>query len=144
MTTLRNKKGVSLIELIAVLVILAIIALITTTLVMNIVKKSKNSANKRSVDGYGKAIELSIADYLMHTGTYPTNVDELEVKYTGNKIECDDKRINNDGSVYLSVCKVNGIKVTDSKTDDAMNFVSSFCIICYCLSYIIVFNKKMD
>lgn len=115
---MKKKNAFTLIELISVLVILAIIALITTALVLNVIKRAKNSANKRSVDGYGKAIELSISDYLMHTGRYPISVDDLEIKYTGNNIECGIRRINPDGSVFLSVCKVVGVKVTDSKTDD--------------------------
>ena len=61
----KNKNAFTLIELIAVLVILALIALIVTPLVMNIVKRAKDSANKRSVDAYGKALELSVASYLL-------------------------------------------------------------------------------
>ena len=52
----HNKKGFTLIELIAVLVILAILALIVTPLVLNVIRKAKDSANKRSVDAYGKAM----------------------------------------------------------------------------------------
>ena len=50
---LKRVKGFTLIELIAVLVIMAIIALIVTPLVMNIIRKARISADKRSVDAYG-------------------------------------------------------------------------------------------
>ena len=72
----KNKRAFTLIELIAVLVILAIIALIVTPLVMNIVKKAKDSANKRSVDAYGKAVELAVATYLLDNGEYPTDLND--------------------------------------------------------------------
>ena len=49
-------KAFTLVELIAVLVILAIISLILTPVVLNTVKKAKDSANKRSVDAYGRSI----------------------------------------------------------------------------------------
>ena len=70
-----NKKrcGFTLIELIAVLVIMAILALIVTPLVMSIIRKAKISARKRSVDAYGRSVELAIATYLLDTGTFPTN-----------------------------------------------------------------------
>ena len=74
---MKKKNAFTLIELIAVLVILAIIALIVTPLVMNIVKKAKDSANKRSVDAYGKATELAVATYLLDTGDYPTTIEDL-------------------------------------------------------------------
>ena len=47
---MKKRKGFTLIEVIAVLVILSIIFLIVTPLVMNIIRKSKDSANKRSID----------------------------------------------------------------------------------------------
>ncbi len=43
-----KRKGFALIELIEVLVILAILALIVTPLVINIIRKAKDSVNKRS------------------------------------------------------------------------------------------------
>ena len=43
-----KRKGFALIELIEVLVILAILALIVTPLVINIIRKAKDSVNKKS------------------------------------------------------------------------------------------------
>ena len=115
----RNKeKGFTLIELIAVLVILAVIALIVTPLVLNIVKKAKDSANKRSVDAYGKATELAVATYLLDNGEYPTTIDDLTVEYSGNEVVCNVKTLNEDGSIYLSECSVAGTEVKDSSTED--------------------------
>ena len=114
----KNKKAFTLIELIAVLVILAIIALIVTPLVMNIVKKAKDSANKRSVDAYGKAVELAVTSYLLDNGDYPTDISSLTIEYSGNEVVCTTKKLNEDGSIYLSGCSVNGTEVKDSKTDD--------------------------
>ena len=47
---MKKKKGFTLIELVAVLVILAVLATIVTPLVLSIIKKSKVSADMRSVD----------------------------------------------------------------------------------------------
>ena len=70
----KLKKGFTLIELIAVLVIMAILALIVTPLVMNIIRKVRISADKRSVDAYGRSIEHAIAGYLLDNGKFPTDV----------------------------------------------------------------------
>ena len=75
-----KKKAFTLIELIAVLVIMAIIALIVTPLVMNIIRKARISADKRSIDAYGRSIELAIAGYLMDTGDFPTSISELTIE----------------------------------------------------------------
>ena len=108
-----KKKGFTLIELIAVLVIMAIIALIATPLVMNIIRKARISADKRSVDAYGRSIELAIASYLLDTGKFPTEVSELTIEYSGNQVECTTTQINPDSSVYLSNCKVNNREVSN-------------------------------
>ena len=115
---MKKKNAFTLIELIAVLVILAVIALIVTPLVLNIVKKAKDSANKRSVDAYGKATELAVATYLLDNGDYPTTIDDLTIEYSGNEVVCNVKTLNEDGSIYLSECTVNGNEVKDAKTDD--------------------------
>ena len=115
---MKKSKGFTLIELIVVLVILALIALIVTPLIMRVLDKAEDSANKRSVDGYGKSIEVAIANYLLDKGEYPTNVDDLTIEYTGSEVDCKTRVINDDGSVFLTRCYVEGIKVKDKKTDD--------------------------
>ena len=62
----KQKNGFTLIELIAVLVIMAILALIVTPLVMSIIRKARISADKRSIDAYGRSIELAIAGHILH------------------------------------------------------------------------------
>ena len=106
-----KKKGFTLIELISVLVIMAIIALIVMPLVMNIIRKARISADKRSVDAYGRSIELAIAGYLLDTGKFPTEVSQLTIEYSGNKVECETTQINTDSSVYLAGCTVAGRSV---------------------------------
>ena len=109
----KRKKGFTLIELIAVLVIMAIIALIATPLVMNIIRKARISADKRSVDAYGRSIELAIAGYLLDNGKFPTEVSQLTIEYSGNKVECETTQINTDSSVYLAGCTVAGRSTGD-------------------------------
>ena len=106
-----KKKAFTLIELIAVLVILAILALIVTPLVMNIIRKARISADKRSVDAYGRSIELAIAGYLLDTGTFPTSMNQLTVEYKGDEVVCTTTQIKNDSSVYLAGCTVGGRNV---------------------------------
>ena len=107
----KNKKGFTLIELVAVLVIMAIIALIVTPLVMNIIRKAKIAADKRSVDAYGRSIELAIAGYLMDTGTFPTSISELTIEYSGDEVVCSTTQLKSDSSIYLAGCTVGGRSV---------------------------------
>jgi len=108
---MSKKKGFTLIELIAVLVIMAIIALIVTPLVMNIIRSAQDSANKRSIDAYGRSAEIAVAGYLLDNGDVPTSFDQLTVEYNGAEVSCSTKQINYNGSVYLTGCKVNGVDV---------------------------------
>lgn len=107
----REKEGFALIELIAVLVIMAIIALIVTPLVMTIIRKARVFADKRSVDAYGRSIELAIVSYLLDTGKFPTSIDQLTIEYSGNEVVCSTTQINSDSSVYLTGCTVTGRSV---------------------------------
>ena len=104
-------KGFTLIELIAVLVIMAIIALIVTPLVMSIIRKARISADRRSVDAYGRSIELAIAGYLLDNGKFPTDISQLTIEYSGNEVVCTTTQINADSSVYLAGCTVAGRSV---------------------------------
>ena len=104
----RNSKAFTLIELIGVLVIMAIIALIATPLVMNIIRKARVAADKRSIDAYGRSIELAIAGYLLDNGYFPTDVSQLTIEYSGNEVVCSTTQLNSDSSVYLAGCTVAG------------------------------------
>ena len=106
------KKAFTLIELIAVLVVLAILALIVTPLVMNIIRKARISADKRSIDAYGKSVEIAIASYLLDEGKFPKDISELKIEYSGNSVNCETIQMNPDSTVYLEKCKING-KVVD-------------------------------
>ena len=105
-----RKEGFTLIELIAVLVIMAIIALIVTQLVMNIIRKARAAADRRSVDAYGRSIEIAMAGYLLDNGEFPDNFSDIadRVEYSGGPIVCNDITINENYSVHVSECKVNG------------------------------------
>ena len=78
---MKKKKGFTLIELIAVLVIMAIIALIVTPLVLNIIRKARVAADKRSIDAYGRSIEYAIATYLLDTGNFPFSNRNITANY---------------------------------------------------------------
>lgn len=114
---MKKNKAFTLVELITVLVILALLALIVTPLVMNIIKKTKNSANKRSVDAYGKAVELAASNYLLETGKKASSFDVLKVEYKGNEVNCEVKEVYKN-NVFLSQCKVGDTLVKDSNTSD--------------------------
>ena len=107
----NKRKGFTLIELIAVLVILAILALIVTPLVMNIIRKARISADKRSIDAYGRSVEYAIATYLLDNGRFPTSIEELTIEYTGDEVVCSTSKLNSDSSVYLAGCTVGGRSV---------------------------------
>ena len=106
-----KKNAFTLIELVAVLVIMAIIALIVTPLVMSIIRKAKISADKRSVDAYGRSIELAIAGYLMDNGYFPTSISQLTIEYSGDEVVCSTTQLNSDSSIYLAGCTVGGRSV---------------------------------
>lgn len=114
----KNTKAFTLIELIAVLVIMAIIALIVTPLVMNIIRKAKDSAAKRSVDAYGRSIDIAIASYILDHAEYPDSLDELTIEYSGKEVVCGIMTLNENTGVYLSECKVGNYNVKDSSTND--------------------------
>ena len=115
-------KAFTLVELIAVLVILAIISLILTPVVLNTVKKAKDSANKRSVDAYGRSIELAIYTYILENKKDPKGIDDLEIEYTGNKVSCEESIINQDNTIYLSKCLIGNKYVEGSNGKSTLQY----------------------
>ena len=69
---------------------------------MNIIKKVRISADKRSVDAYGRSIELAVGKYLLDESKFPNSVDELNYEYKGDEVVCLTTQINPDGTVYLN------------------------------------------
>ena len=106
-----KKRGFTLIEFISVAVISSILVLVLIQLVTNIIKKVKNASSKKSIDEYGKSIELAIVSYLLDNGDFPEDVSELSIEYTGNKVVCSTVNLNSDSTVYLSGCSVGGVNV---------------------------------
>ena len=127
---MKKKKGFTLIELIAVLVIMAIIALIVTPLVLNIIRKAKISADKRSIDAYGRSIEYAIATYLLDTGDFPTDISQLTIEYSGDEVVCETAQLNSDSSVYLTGCTVGGrsVEYTYGKDNSSLTTNQSYSI----------------
>ncbi len=130
-----NKKGFTLIELLAIIVILAIIAVITVPIILNIIDEAKKGAEKNSVIGYGKAVELAYTQYQYENslGTTPNshvattatqdgktvtiNIESaendtiLKVDFDGDKVVCTptgtDKNTISSGKIILKHCQVN-------------------------------------
>ena len=123
-----KKKAFTLIELIAVLVILAILALIVTPLVMNIIRKARISADKRSIDAYGRSIELAIANYLLDNGDFPTSINDLTIEYSGDEVVCSTAQLNNDSSVYLAGCTVAGRTVDYTYGTDKSSTYTAYSV----------------
>ena len=115
---LRKRNAFTLIELVAVLVIMAILALIVTPLVLNIIRKARTAADKRSIDAYGRSIEIAIAGYLLDNGTFPTSIGQLTIEYSGDEVVCSTTQLNGDSSVYLTGCTVGGRSVDYSYGTD--------------------------
>ena len=119
-----NKKGFTLIELLAIIVILAIIAVITVPIILNIIDNARKGAERNSVIGYGKAVELAYTQWQYEkelpsqsgTNKYEaatvgddgkaialtiqsagssTGTLDLVVEFDGDKVVCDADRTNN-------------------------------------------------
>ncbi len=118
----KKKKGFTLIELLAVIVILAILALIAIPIVISIIKDSRASSNKRSVDAFGRAATAAMSNYMTKNDKsdyksmlfdegdpdYIHNWDELikklDIKYSGTKVRCQQVCMSSDGAIGFSKC----------------------------------------
>lgn len=112
-----NKKGFTLIELLAIIVILAIIAVITVPIILNIIDEAKKGAEKNSVIGYGKAVELAYTQYLFEKSTGVADDDNTHLgsaadnttgKVIGVSIDNDTKYLKVDFDGDKVVCEVTG------------------------------------
>ena len=91
--------GFTLIELLAVIVILAIIALIAVPIVLGII-------NETLIHKYIKELEK-----------------EGLINYSGGKVACGITAILNNGKIYLSDCKVDGVDINYEYADSVKNML---------------------
>ena len=109
---MREKKGFTLIELLAVFVILAIISLITVPIVIGVVNSTSEKSEKRSIEGYARAVEnglstwemmnpkKSYSEFNLNSEYITTNTDDnVETRVT-----CDYSNFYNNGEFDLSCC----------------------------------------
>ena len=124
-----NKKGFTLIELLAIIVILAIIAVITVPLILGIIDEAREGADKSSVIGYGKAVELAysksgvsneepLSSCTATDGScIAVSIDSVtkyfNVTYSGAQVVCSGNNEISDGKLTLLSCVVG----TDSNAD---------------------------
>ncbi len=71
------RKAFTLIELIATIVILGVVTSIVSILIMNIIRNVKDSANKRSIDNYGRIADTAMSEYQSQYLKYPTSFNKL-------------------------------------------------------------------
>ena len=114
-----NNKGFSAIEILAVIIILTIITLISIPIVLNTINSEKKTQNRKSVDLYGENIKIAVDRYKNeHDNNITTNFEDLKEYLTiENKIKCDKIIINEQGTIYIKDCYVNGEKVLNDKSE---------------------------
>ena len=112
-----NNKGFSAIEILAVIIILTIITLISVPIVLNVVNDQKKTQNRNAVDAYGRNIEIALDRYsIKNDGRFTKKLDDLKDYLTIDKeVVCDIVKINDDGTVHLSKCSIDGEKVLNDK-----------------------------
>ena len=113
-----KKRGFTLIELLAVIVILSIILLIAVPIVLRVIKDSKETTAKDSLELYGRAVENGVANYfLKNPEEDEVTMEELTkgnyIQYKGTKVECEEVQIY-ERNVYLASCKVGDTNIDDT------------------------------
>ena len=66
---------------------------------------------------------MTIAGYLLDTGKFPTDVNQLTIEYSGDEVVCSTTQLNDDSSVYLTGCTVKGRTVDHAYgTDKSLSY----------------------
>lgn len=111
-----NNKGFSLIELLAIVIIITIVALISIPIVLNAVNSKKASQYRKSIDDYGKTIEVAFEKYKSeHDGLSTTDFETIKEYFdeSNENVKCRTIKINNNGTVKITNCSVDNSKVLD-------------------------------
>lgn len=122
----KNSKGFTLIELLAVIVILAIIALIATPVILNIIKKARQSATQDSAYSLRKSAQLYYSTNLMLNGdfedtTFTCSKDDEDPTHNGRYCSTG----TGDSKIYLEIDGTNPISGTiEIKADGTITYTS--------------------
>lgn len=117
-----NKKGFTLIELLAIIVILAIIAVITVPIILNIIDEAKKGAEKNSVIGYGKAVELAYTQYQYEKSMGADDTANTHIDNDSNNLSTN---IGNGKTVVISIDNTSKNLVVDFDGDKVVCTVVS-------------------
>lgn len=107
----KNKKYL----IIIIFLTLVIISSIIIKIVLNKTNERKEDAAiairkecKRIVNEYGKYAEKAVNQYMLENKGHVPKYSEIEnmIEYTSYKVDCDQKLVNYDGTVYLNNCAV--------------------------------------
>ncbi len=120
-----NKKGFTLIELLAIIVILAIIAVITVPIILNIIDEAKKGAEKNSVIGYGKAVELAYTQYLYEDSTGASSNTHEASAITADPDDGKVISITIDSTAKFLKVDFDGDKVVCAPTSPAVNSITA-------------------
>lgn len=111
-----NKKLIIVLVSVGSVLVLGLIILFVFLLLKNLNNKTKpeNDKNETTINyekvikDYGKSLESIVLDYISKNNEVPTwqQVSDL-INYNDYEVVCETHSIYNDGSIYLSSCKVN-------------------------------------
>ena len=111
------KKKFKLLDLVVIIIISTFLLIFIIPIIITIFSNYKNSNNKKIVEQYARKLELKFSDYIKKNKPLPDDVNKIELNLN-DEVVCLVSKIHQDGSIYLSKCKVGGVYVKDSKTND--------------------------
>lgn len=83
---IKSNKAFTLVELLTVLVILAILSLITIPIILNVIKNTKLTSDKRSAEAYMRALDYAVVQCLNKHPNEDINELNMHLKTDGRSI----------------------------------------------------------
>ena len=78
---------------------------------------TRDLTNEEYVDMYGDALKTASLAYYTANNQAVSDYTTLTVDYKGKPVSCD-VTVNNDGTIYMTNCKVNNVSVTSETEED--------------------------
>ena len=114
-----KKEGFTLIELLAVIVVLAIIALIATPIVMNVIKSSKDSANKVSASNFASEANKYVVEERLNGNIVNGNIfNKVSERMNGKKPISGNVYSDDNGNIALALVFDNRCYTKEYNSDE--------------------------